>query len=476
MNSSRKSLKEDNSSLYEIDGKRHLTSLPLKDSVKSYLITGTVWSLIGKLVTVFSNMMIVALLARILSVNDMATYFLGHSIAVFIALFGRFGIENSLLRFVSEFLTEGANNKAISAIYKGVVLVGIISTLFAVLYISLVGPWVSSYFFGSSSLEKLADYIAFWSVVLSFQFVLNAVFKAFKDIMRSVFFGGGIMAINSFVFLFFIINFLHLKLTLYQSLIIILISGSVSVIIALFSLQKKISYIRIGGRPDTISYSKIINHSWPLWINSLSLFVLSQSGIWIVGIWFEGMEVAGFGASNRLILMVSMTLVIVNSVVPPLIAQYNILNKKKELEKILRMTATFASLPVIFVMIIFLVFPGEILQIIFGDGYQIAAPILVILTIGQIVNVLVGSCGYVLIMTGHKTVMMCVSVSVAIISVSCGIIVTEKFGAVGAASAVTLAITIQQILMLIIVRIRVGVWTCVDFKSVVDVLRLKQIR
>ncbi len=78
-----------------------------------------------------------------------------------------------------------------------------------------------------------------------------------------------------------------------------------------------------------------------------------------------------------------------------------------------------------------LLFPAAILTLIFGSGFGEAAPILVLLTLGNVANVVVGLCGTVLIMSHHEgsvaTVQWCAVVARVVIGAAAAL----AFGAVG---------------------------------------------
>ena len=95
------------------------------------------------------------------------------------------------------------------------------------------------------------------------------------------------------------------------------------------SVKNLIDLITVEAIGEKIYYKDLLCHSWPLWINALTTFILSQSSLWIIGLHYTGINVAGFGAANKLILLTSMSLVTVNMVLPPLIAKYNALKKKR---------------------------------------------------------------------------------------------------------------------------------------------------
>ena len=77
-----------------------------------------------------------------------------------------------------------------------------------------------------------------------------------------------------------------------------------------------------------------------------------------------------------------------------------------------------------------LLFPAAILTLVFGHGFGEAAPILVLLTLGNVANVVVGLCGTVLIMSHNEgsvaTVQWCAVVARVVIGAAAAL----AFGAI----------------------------------------------
>ncbi len=425
-------------------------------SIKSYLINGGAWAFAGKTVTALANILIAALLARVLLPDDMSAFFLGQSIATFLSISGRFGIENTILKMVSTSLSENQYSIVRSTIEKGLLIVVVSSLFFSIVYIS-VSEIVSVRLFNSSALYGISGFVAGWMVVLSFQFVFAEIYRAFKDIKSSVIMGGGLFSIGSRIGILFLVLIAG-KPDLKVVLSILVGVGGISIFVGLGFLYSRLKALPCEDR-KSIGFGELFTHGAYMWVNALSSFILTQSGLWIVGGYYSGLEVAGFGAATRMVLLASMSLVIVNAVIPPLIAKYNLSKKKQDLEIMLRSTATLAAIPALSVFVIYLLVPGELLGVVFGEEYEAYGPILFVLTIGQILNVFVGSCGYVLLMTGHKIVLVSISVVSAIIAIMVGLLLVEHFGAMGVAYASLLAMLFQQGLMLVMVRLKVGVWT-----------------
>jgi O-antigen/teichoic acid export membrane protein len=211
-----------------------------------------------------------------------------------------------------------------------------------------------------------------------------------------------------------------------------------------------------------VCYSEIAGHSWPLLINAITIFLISQSDLWILGAYCTDSDVAVYGAAARLVLFCGLGLAIVNKVVPPLIAKYDLREENTKTESILRTTASIATVPAFFVLAVFVIFGEHILVIVFGDDYRGGVFVLTILSAAQVVNVFVGSCGYALIMRGHRKTLMIISICSASIGISSGLILVKTHGSLGVAVGMALGIVIQQALMLGFARYKCGLWTHAD--------------
>jgi len=112
--------------------------------------------------------------------------------------------------------------------------------------------------------------------------------------------------------------------------------------------------------------------------------------------------------------------------------------------------------------------------LIFGDYYRSGGTVLIILSLGQAVNVYVGSCGYTLIMMGQQRILLVIAIISAAVSVCCGLLWVQTWGATGVAVATTLGVSLQQILMLCLVRYQCGIWTHAGIRFIPDYKSVKE--
>ncbi len=209
----------------------------------------------------------------------------------------------------------------------------------------------------------------------------------------------------------------------------------------------------------------MLSLAWPVLITNLTRFALTQADLWILGAFRAQNSVALYGAALRLVALIAMPLMLVNAVVPPLIAEMSVQYRKKELETWLRRTATITALPALCALLIFILFGQFILATLYGEFYSAAALILAILSAGQIANVWSGSCGLTLMMTGHHRTLMKITIFCGIATVTAALWAVRNYGAPGVAIAASSGLVLQNLLMLFYAKRKTGIWTHVNLNA-----------
>lgn len=442
-------------------------------SIKKYFLKGGAWAFGGRVLTALMGLALSAMLARMLSPGDMGAYFLAFNIATFLAIFARMGLENTLLRFISEAMGRKQPGRARAVIKKGILLAFLGAAVVGVGFYAGLGGWLAKYLFHSMVLGAVVGFIAIWIILLAFQSLFAEIFRGFQDIRAAVLFGGLLTAGGTTVMVALYWFIIAGHLTLNQVLPWVLAAGAINIALAIWVLKPKF-HVLAPSRTETVSYRELADHSWPLLFSTLTFAIMAQSDLWILAAFRSDQEVAIYGAATRLVAMTGMVLAIVNAVVPPLIARLNVQNQKERLERILRTTATLAAIPALMALLVFTFFGDEVLGLLFGAYYRSGATILVILSVGQAVSVCVGSCGITLMMMGHQRTLLIISIVSALVSVSSGFIWVQMYGATGVAMATTVAMVLQQILMLFFARYRCEIWTHAGLGFTRDFRKLKE--
>ncbi|MEI8644257.1 MATE family efflux transporter [Pseudoalteromonas sp. Hal056] len=196
---------------------------------------------------------------------------------------------------------------------------------------------------------------------------------------------------------------------------------------------------------------------------------MSQAVQWsapiIIGVFLVAEQVAFFSVAQRIALLTSFILMAVNLVVAPKFSAFHTKGDEHGIRKTALFSVRLLVLTALPVVLFMLAFP-EFLMGLFGEEFRQGALILQILVLGQAVNVVTGSVGLLLQMTGHERDMRLVTLISGfgvLISVP---IFTKLFGAVGAASATAFFISLQNLLAVYFVKKRLGFNTLMFWQKI----------
>lgn len=255
--------------------------------------------------------------------------------------------------------------------------------------------------------------------------------------------------------------------TLTTALLLGVSSASIGLLIGGWLLHRKVTHLPAQGAKEhtkghTIGFREIMRVAWPLTVTNLTLFVLTQAPLWILGAFRPPEEVAIYGAAARAVVLVAMPLSVANSVLPPLIAEMYPQGRTRELERALRTTATVAGIPAFLALAVFVLFGGPILGLMFGDYYREGALILALLSIAQLVNVWSGSGSIALSYTGHQAAIMTLTIAGGLLTILAGLAVVGPYGVNGVAVAVSAGIVGYNLALWFVTKRKTGMFTHVS--------------
>jgi O-antigen/teichoic acid export membrane protein len=440
-------------------------------TLKQRLLSAGAWALAGRVLTVAGSVAANALVARLLAPEAVGAYFLTVSIVTVFAVIAQFGLAQTSVRLIAASTATGRVGRAATTV-RLVLRYGMCGAIIvaAVLVLGL-GNWLAKQVFGSVLLAGVVSLTAIWVVIATLQGLLAEAFRGFHDIRLATFFEGTLTTVLS-VFLFAGLWAIQGHGDLQQIIVLSLAAAFTNTLLAGLLMHGKLKSISSN---DQLRPKEILQTAWPLLVTNLTIFVFMQADLWIIGIFRAHQQVAMYGAALRLVKIVILPLAIVNAVIAPHIATLYAQEKKRELQLMLRASATLASIPALLALLVFTFFGGPTLVLVYGDYYRGAAPILVLLSLGQMVNVWTGSCAMILTMTRHEMAMMIIAFVSGLITVSAAILLVRPYGAIGVAAATATGIILRNLSTLIYAKRRIDVWTHVSLAAIPMLKRAVQL-
>ncbi|MFC1811496.1 flippase [Thermodesulfobacteriota bacterium] len=400
-------------------------------------------------------------LARLLGSHDTGLFYLALSCITIATVIGRMGIDNSYLRYIS----AGASIKDWTKV-KGVYLKGLSLSLIVssatTLVIIIIAPWLANSIFSEPQLIILIRWMAI-AIIPFTVFTLHAhALQAIKRIFDYI------LVLNVLVPLFSLMGILILvsKWDILGAVWAYSLATYLTAIIAIWLWRRHTLHLK-----NAIGYfntTQLLRSSLPLFWISMFQLVITWSPNFMLGIYSTIKDVGIFSIANRTSMLTSFILIAVNSVVAPKFAAIYHQGDIKKLGLTARKSAKlmfFFSAPILF----FFIFLPDLVMNIFGDQFSEGSVVLTILAIGQFVNVMTGPVGYILLMCGCEVVFRNIMALSAFLILIFNAILIPHYGAIGAAMATAVVISLQNLFALVMVKWKFGIVVLPIFKEKNDV-------
>jgi O-antigen/teichoic acid export membrane protein len=425
-------------------------------SLRRRLLRGSAWVFLGRVVTIGLGLIINVLLARLLTHAELGAYFTIFTMVMIGSTIAQLGLDRAVVRLVSAGIAIGQAGKARRAI-RTVFLLGSLGSIGVATILGLgVGDWLAHHIFHSVLVGAAIPLAAGWLVVVALQSLMVETYRGLQRFAAATFYDAVIVdVLLTAVFGFLFLSHTHVGLRE----VVAVTAGATFIVAGVggLALLRRVRSLRGEGE---LERREVFAIAWPLLITSVSIYLLGTGiDLLVLGAFRPQSQVALYGAASRLTLLVATPFTILQGVTPPIVAELFAQGKKQRLEAAMRAVATLAGLPTLAILLIFLLFGRQVMGLLYTPFYRQGASILAILSIARLVAVWTGSCGVVLMMTGHQRTMMYLTIATGVLSVGGGVLVAPRFGGVGVAVATSAAQVVQNLAQLFAAHRLVGVWT-----------------
>lgn len=233
---------------------------------------------------------------------------------------------------------------------------------------------------------------------------------------------------------------------------------AIPVLVARGRVHRLWRHVPIHGRLS-VDVMTVLKRDWRFTSNQTASYLNSTVELWLAGLVLTRLDTSEFGAAQRLAMLLVIPLTSLQVVFGPVVSRLLTRDDDHRLEPLLRTGATIVAAASAVVWLPMLVIPGPLLRIVFGPGFSQAAPILVLLTIGNVANVLVGLCGTVLIMNHLEGTVASIQWYGVLARTVLGVVAATEFGAVGMGASAALVTTAVFASMWRVARTRMGLNT-----------------
>ena len=406
----------------------------------------------GSLFTTAAGYFFRIFLARSLGAEALGIYTLGMTIVGFLGILAALGLPQAAVRFVAAYIATG-HLRALREFLKRSLFYLLFTNLILGIAIVICGRWIAASIYHTPS---LAPYLFLFCAIMllgSLNAFLGQTLAGFKDVSRRT----------------VITNFIGTPLNMVLSVALITAGlglcgyviaqvGSAFAVLALLALTvwRILCAQAAGVQIDVIPLpGDVLSFSAATLSMELLGFLLSQGDKVMIGLLRNARELGVYAVAGALVAFVPVVLQAINQIFAPTISDLHASEQTLVLRRLFQRLAkwTFAcTFPGACVLI---VFSREFMSI-FGTDFKSGWPILVIGTLGQLINCAVGSVGFMLLMSGNERKLLRVQIAMAALTMIANCFLIPRLGISGAAVGAALANTLTNLWCLHEVRKHLG--------------------
>jgi O-antigen/teichoic acid export membrane protein len=389
-------------------------------------------------------------LARVLGAEALGIYALGMTLIGFLGVFNTLGLTQSAVRFVAAYNATGNFAQLHAFLWRGAAFLLAANAFFAAILL-IFGRLIAAHFYHS---PVLVQYLPWFALIMLFSVMAGfygKVLAGYRDLARRtliVNFVGGPFVMLAGVLLVW--NGLGLR----GYLVAQVIGSAISMVLLILVVRE---LTPAAARFLSHRGSSLEREVWTFSAAMLGIGLMEFLMVHIdrvaLGFYMKASDVGVYSVAAAVVAYVPMVLLSVNQIFSPTISDLHTRGDRALLGRLFQSLTKWViglTLPLAAVVIVF----AQPMMRIFGHDFESGWPILVIGTIGQLVNCGVGSVGFLLLMSGNERRLIKIQSVMAVVMVILNIVLVPVWGVTGAALAAA------------ITNVGVNIWNLLEVRSV----------
>jgi O-antigen/teichoic acid export membrane protein len=426
-------------------------AINLKDPHLREMLIGSIIGLGIKVLAAISIFVMNIAVARTLGAAEAGLFFLGFTLATMAAAIGRVGLDQTIVRFVAAQQATDSIGMLHSVYRKSIIWVSLASTGLAFLgWINI--NWLVKHLFDQPGFDPVLRSFLLAIPLIALYTMQAQALQGLRKIAKSM------ITLNVIVPAALLLMMLLSPVTSATTLvgyfnIACLLTLGIGAVLWIQSAPLKTS-------TESFPSGLLRKTCMPLWAVAVLSQVVQWSSQLMLGAWSNSEEVAFFATAQRTAMLTSFVLFAVNAIAAPKFAAMYAKGDHNGLKRLAIISVRLMLLAAVPALALMFLFP-EWLMSFFGEEFRVASTALVILALGQFVNIATGSVGYLLSMTGLERKVRDNAFLSALIGVTLGFLLIPSYGLLGASIATAVAIASQNLLGVYQVRKHLGFNTLV---------------
>jgi O-antigen/teichoic acid export membrane protein len=390
-------------------------------------------------------------ITRTIGAELFGKYSLANSIFQVLGVFAVFGLNTGMVRLTSKYAAKDDPPAVKGTLYSGMIIslclsIGIVLAVmaFAPLIAHRAFPKVTGF---DLILRVYMLSLPFFALMMA----LNGYTQGLKTLKYSVIVE---LVARPVIRLLVVIGLFVVGLRLFGVLLGALASYVAAAALA-FYFARKISPFDFGATAKRLVTKELFVYSTPLVFARFMNVIITKSNTILVGFYRDATSTGLFGAAATVSPFISLGLASFGKIFAPVISELWERGDVAELEATFKSVTKWVFTLAFPIFLVFILFSPYVL-LVFGRDFPGAATTLRLLSLGQIVDAMVGPIGFILSMTGRQNLNLVNSIALAGLNVVLNVVLIPRYGIAGAGLATSISLALLNIVRVIQVKFLYG--------------------
>jgi len=392
----------------------------------------------------------ILIISRQYGAEGVGLYSLTFGLMTFVAMISVMGINVSILRYVGEFKKNGKDYK-LKLLYRyALELVVPFSLLLSSLLYAFSG-FIAESVFHNASYKAALEFSAFVVPFIALQNIGVEFIRGLKLMKVSEF----LRSVNHLFISVTLLSIVGLYLT--NQLLPIYTLGIgvfVSAVFSVYFILKKIQTIKAINHND-FSKKELVETSMPMMVTVVASFVLGSIPLFMLEVFSTTKDVGVFSVAFKIATMVSLVLVVVNTISAPKFSELYWNKEYKTLQLVIDSSTRLIFIVSLIVSILIILFTDQILML-FGNDFISGSHVLILLVVAQMINSATGSVSILLNMIGSQKALKNIAIIVTTLTIVVSYILVSNYGSIGAAYTFIISMALLNISGAIYAHMKLG--------------------
>ncbi len=400
-------------------------------------------NIIGKVFGFVLNIM----LGRVLGPGGFGLYALGMSVMGIAQSVSSLGLSRGVVRFCATDRGEGEKAGVKGTILAALGISAISSIVVSTILFVFAGV-IAQRLFNESELTLVIKILA---IAIPF-YVLMGITTSFAIAFRRIAYQQQVQNLfRPLINLILVSAAFLLGFRLSGAVYGVLASGALSACLGFYLLWKLFPEILSAIKP-TYKTRRLLHFSLQVLLSGFSYLLLNYTDRLMLGYFGKARDVGVYAAAGNMAMLLTIILTALLPIASPITADLYNKGNLKAMSSMFRTVTRWAFAMTLPIFLIFF-FSSKGIMSVYGPEFASGAVVLMILSVGQLVNVGTGPVGMLFEMTGKQRITLFLGLILVILNFLLNLWLIPLFGATGAALATTISVTaIFTILLSLVYR------------------------